>query len=674
MLIYFIAVFLVGVASWACARWVCRCLAGFIAWIWRHIATRISTPLPCCMVWMRRRVLRVVLGPTNIVGAVFAVCGGVLWSAFIILHPWTQESRWTNKLSLDAASVRTSANNPSPIALALANRIGPDGTLIAISISGGGSRAAYFAATMLERLSKVRWPGERGDSLIHHVDLISSVSGGSLAAAYFALNVPTAGTSQKETERFFDEFKQAMATNLEVSALRELWNPAQTLALLTFRQPMAEAIADAMDGVLDGGRGKRMSELDPRGSNGDGPILLLNATRLDTTNPFVFVAAKQRMPIFDSGSRLPADAALPHFTRALDQPKFTDSFTDAYGDLGRYRIADAVAASAAFPVALGSIALGRRDGRTVQLGDGGLVDNLGLLTLYSVLLDPDLYDLTRGRLHRIIVFSIDSENTSISSGLLAGIEGLSTFSEQALHRFVIPAMIQRALQHELGATLEDHGWEKEIFPSPMFISYAQCNGQNIPTRFRLSAGERSSIDNIAWGCFPDFQITETEKLLSAQPRREESVYIGIRIEADLVALRALLNVAEQERLWWRWAHKGLDITGLETQRPPLVTDGRDGSKFIGGDVDALKADELDATGFDFTADPRKDGVTLWATPKTYKKPGRVSFYLNLNSSLLNEDKYSFSEDIQGNVRGADNQGKPADEHLPLFGVFVRSSL
>jgi hypothetical protein len=38
----------------------------------------------------------------------------------------------------------------------------------------------------------VRWPGENGGSLIDHINIISSVSGGSLAAAYFALNCPEA--------------------------------------------------------------------------------------------------------------------------------------------------------------------------------------------------------------------------------------------------------------------------------------------------------------------------------------------------------------------------------------------------------------------------------------------------------------------------------------------------
>ena len=192
-------------------------------------------------------------------------------------------------------------------------------------------------------------------------------------------------------------------------------------------------------------------------TEGKGPILLLNATRLDNTNPFVFAVDDRTRPIF-TFARTPETSGLPKLSRSVDRPRSITFFDNTYGELGQYRIADAVAASAAYPVMLGSIALGTRYGNTVRLGDGGLVDNLGLLTLYSLLLDPDLYKLTQGQLRRIIVLTIDSETQSIHPGLLAGLEGLSTWSEEALHCFVIPAMIRSAYQRELGDVLEDaHG-------------------------------------------------------------------------------------------------------------------------------------------------------------------------------------------------------------------------
>ena len=191
--------------------------------------------------------------------------------------------------------------------------------------------------------------------------------------------------------------------------------------MLTLNRPMAESVANVMDDVLTGGKGTKLAELQRRATEGKGPILLLNATRLDNTNPFVFAVDDRTRPIF-TFVRTPENSGLPKLSRSGDRPRSITFFDTTYGELGQYRIADAVAASAAYPVMLGSIALGTRYDRTVRLGDGGLVDNLGLLTLYSLLLDPDLYKLTQGKLRRIIVLTIDSETKSIHSCLLSGLK------------------------------------------------------------------------------------------------------------------------------------------------------------------------------------------------------------------------------------------------------------
>lgn len=63
-----------------------------------------------------------------------------------------------------------------------------DDTIIALSFSGGGTRAAAFSYGILEELARTRVTTPvRRTSLIDQVDFISSVSGGSVTAAYFAL-------------------------------------------------------------------------------------------------------------------------------------------------------------------------------------------------------------------------------------------------------------------------------------------------------------------------------------------------------------------------------------------------------------------------------------------------------------------------------------------------------
>jgi predicted acylesterase/phospholipase RssA len=63
--------------------------------------------------------------------------------------------------------------------------------LVGLAISGGGSRAATFAAGVLEALARIRVKDAGGErSVLEKVQYISSVSGGSLATGYFAARKP----------------------------------------------------------------------------------------------------------------------------------------------------------------------------------------------------------------------------------------------------------------------------------------------------------------------------------------------------------------------------------------------------------------------------------------------------------------------------------------------------
>jgi hypothetical protein len=189
--------------------------------------------------------------------------------------------------------------------------------------------------------------------------------------------------------------------------------------------------------------------------------------------------------------------------------------------------------------------------RTLRLSDGGLVDNLGLLTLYAYLLDPDFYRLARGRLQRIVVISIDAENRGIAAGMLAGLDGLSTWSESALHRFVIPAMVHRARLRELGDELDLDWWKNFSLPTPRFYSFSICAQHDMPTRFKLSLDDREYIDKNAFGCVPDYEVHRIEKLLGEPPEPRDPIYDGRMTGADIKGLIALKKLAGQEALWWR---------------------------------------------------------------------------------------------------------------------------
>jgi NTE family protein len=62
-----------------------------------------------------------------------------------------------------------------------------DDTVIALSFSGGGTRAAAFAFGVLNGLDETPAPSAPGSSLLDRVDFVTGVSGGSVLAAYYGL-------------------------------------------------------------------------------------------------------------------------------------------------------------------------------------------------------------------------------------------------------------------------------------------------------------------------------------------------------------------------------------------------------------------------------------------------------------------------------------------------------
>jgi predicted acylesterase/phospholipase RssA len=64
---------------------------------------------------------------------------------------------------------------------------GRDDALVVLAFSGGGSRAAYWSASTMLQLQKVFLDID----ILCEVDVISSVSGGSLPAAYYGISTDT---------------------------------------------------------------------------------------------------------------------------------------------------------------------------------------------------------------------------------------------------------------------------------------------------------------------------------------------------------------------------------------------------------------------------------------------------------------------------------------------------
>ena len=110
----------------------------------------------------------------NALRRTFLAASCALASACSSLHSYTN----------DPLGPPPAAPQTSRASLAVSAERGNPKVLMMLALSGGGSRAAYFSAEVMLRLQTV-FP-ER--DLLREVDVLSSVSGGSLAAAYYAIS------------------------------------------------------------------------------------------------------------------------------------------------------------------------------------------------------------------------------------------------------------------------------------------------------------------------------------------------------------------------------------------------------------------------------------------------------------------------------------------------------
>ncbi len=236
--------------------------------------------------------------------------------------------------------------------------------MVGLAMSGGGSRSAVFSAAVLEALA------DRGlaDRLTH----ISSVSGGSFAASYYAANplsaaCPRSGQEDAACRRaYFAAFGEAMRADYATDTiLQQLVRPGRITSPTRRATSLQEVLDSAfLDGLVFG-------------SLADSPVLLINASSYDDGRRFVFsnvVLAEQP----STYAPLSSDA-LRSSSFSLDgcpQPTPPDM-----------PVSLAVTASAAFPPAFGPVAIQAARSCTDptpqywHLGDGGIVDNTGADTL-----------------------------------------------------------------------------------------------------------------------------------------------------------------------------------------------------------------------------------------------------------------------------------------------------
>ena len=276
--------------------------------------------------------------------------------------------------------------------------------MVGLAVSGGGSRAATFAAGALEALAEI--PVRLGPvrrSVLETVSYMSSVSGGSLATAYYVTKKPPKsepvlgdqGLSPRYRE-FFSAYKTAMQSNFQRSAvLRQFaffraFNPTK----------LAYSLSEVWDDQFLGDM--TFAQLYEREQRGDIPRVILNGTVYNSGRRFAFTTLPASDFDYDFIELLTKELKKPDrpvpvtpegmtiIQKGLEKASkqfLPLTFERIGADYRNLRLSLAVATSASFPPVVGPVTY-QIAGRPAYLhiGDGGLFDNLGTESLTTLFL------------------------------------------------------------------------------------------------------------------------------------------------------------------------------------------------------------------------------------------------------------------------------------------------
>jgi Patatin-like phospholipase len=284
--------------------------------------------------------------------------------------------------------------------------------LVGVALSGGGSRAALFGSAGLEALGRL--PASGGGSVLEQVAYLSSVSGGSVAAAYYASQKPPReipiltpeGALSPEYETFFAEYQKQLSQDFEGALLRRQLLSFRWLNSSLAARSLAEVMAERLLGQTT------FADLARREARGDSPRVIINTTLYNSGRRFVLTTLPPEASRYDFYADLRASMTRRGLTTAFP-PAFLRRWEKLLSltplELGidpcRIRLAGAVAGSASFPPLVGPITFRVGEQEIYwHTGDGGLYENQGIESLLFVFLKK----LQEKTARRALIIAFDS--------------------------------------------------------------------------------------------------------------------------------------------------------------------------------------------------------------------------------------------------------------------------
>ncbi len=247
----------------------------------------------------------------------------------------------------------------------------PQRTTVILAFSGGGTRAAALSYGVLKALHEVPLPRQPKHSLLTQVDAISSVSGGSFTASYYAL----------KGAAMFDDFE---AKFLKYDVEADLKDSIFSLKHLFSRESRSAKAMRVYDRQLFGGA--TFADL----KRPEAPLLIVNASDLGQGARFSYTqeyfdllcADISRVPLSQA---VTASSAVPLVFSPVLLRNYQGCSTLTGRNIQRLAARHDLPAPMLHNLDVLSRYIERPDAKYLHLIDGGVTDNLGLRALYDLI-------------------------------------------------------------------------------------------------------------------------------------------------------------------------------------------------------------------------------------------------------------------------------------------------
>lgn len=313
------------------------------------------------------------------------------------------------------------ASNPIPTGVTPAD---PDEPYIVMSLSGGGVRATGLGYAVLDELRQV--PDRSGRSFADEIRIVSSASGGSVAAAWFGL---------KGSEGL-PELRDNFIVRDNMSAMEsQVFNPLTLIRLAGPSYSRIDVLRNYLDRMLF--HGATYEDIYHRPG---APLVILNSTDMANGEVFSFVPSAfdnlcSDLSRFPLAGGVAASAAFPIFLTPITLKNWSVeqscpvnpyptsirsalTASDRYTNLAKYKAALETERLRGCPYPCDGTL--RRSPAVLyrHLLDGGLVDNLGTSAILQELFSNDpssqLRLLNNGQIHNLVAFEVIARSSAPS--------------------------------------------------------------------------------------------------------------------------------------------------------------------------------------------------------------------------------------------------------------------